>query len=675
VIPVTKRIDRSLLARQAGPLLALLAEIEPGLETETVIAALREAAALPAGQRQIAQEVADRPELLTGQAASAVLPGVLRFIGALVRAGATTVVEPRCPRCGRHRQLGRPFHGMRLCAGCTRKAVAMPCGRCGQTRPPARRNDNGQPICQPCWWRDPRSWAACANCGDRRRVAAIGQAGPICPRCRPRPDVCCGICGRTGKGTTSRATGKPMCDRCRERWIVCSGCGAGASLKGGTLDEPLCARCINPDPAFWKRCGACGITWQLTTAECARCSLNRRLSEVFAIDSAAAPELDKLREALVRVDRPDHALDWLNKPGVRTTLQAVAASGHPVCHETLDTMPPSGTLTHLRSMLVVTGALPPRDELITTLERWIDRTITKRKSPERQHVLHAYAVWHHLRRLRNRLDGQPASHQQVRSIRRNVADAAAFLDWLDTRGLTLAKCTQAELDQWLARSQQTSRSANFIRWATTHRHASGLTAPATRWTGPTGPLDQDRRWADARRLLHDTESPAADRVAGLLILLYAQKLNVISTLTTHHVRHKEGRTFLALGRTPIVLPTPLDSLVNELAATRRAPGHSLISTPSAWLFPGRRPGHPLTEGALARRLHALGLKPRQSRNTALFTLATEVPAAILAKTLGIHIKAAIQWQQISNGDWTSYAADVSQRTTAATAAHSNSSNN
>jgi len=59
---------------------------------------------------------------------------------------------------------------------------------------------------------------------------------------------------------------------------------------------------------------------------------------------------------------------------------------------------------------------------------------------------------------------------------------------------------------------------------------------------------------------------------------------------------------------------------------------------------------PLTEDALAQRLHALGISPRQSRNTALFTLAADVPAAILAKTLGIHIKAAIQWQKISGGD-------------------------
>ena len=60
------------------------------------------------------------------------------------------------------------------------------------------------------------------------------------------------------------------------------------------------------------------------------------------------------------------------------------------------------------------------------------------------------------------------------------------------------------------------------------------------------------------------------------------------------------------------------------------------------------------------RLHALGISPRQGRGTALFTLAADVPAAILAKTLGIHVKAAIQWQKISGGDWSTYAADVSR---------------
>ena len=63
----------------------------------------------------------------------------------------------------------------------------------------------------------------------------------------------------------------------------------------------------------------------------------------------------------------------------------------------------------------------------------------------------------------------------------------------------------------------------------------------------------------------------------------------------------------------------------------------------------RKPGSALTEDALAQRLHALGISPRQGRATALFTLAAEVPAAILAKPLGIHVRAAIQWQDLRRG--------------------------
>jgi hypothetical protein len=55
------------------------------------------------------------------------------------------------------------------------------------------------------------------------------------------------------------------------------------------------------------------------------------------------------------------------------------------------------------------------------------------------------------------------------------------------------------------------------------------------------------------------------------------------------------------------------------------------------------------------------MRPNTARSSALFTLATELPAAILARMLGIHIKVAVQWQQAASGDWASYAADVGRR--------------
>jgi len=140
-----------------GGLLALMAELEPALSAEAVLGALGQAAARHDGRWRIAAAVTAQPGLLTGEGARAPVPGVLRFISALARAGATSVVEPPCPRCGRQRQLGGPVEGLRLCAGCRSKARAVLCGRCGKVRQPARLNDGGQPVCVNCWHRDPRS--------------------------------------------------------------------------------------------------------------------------------------------------------------------------------------------------------------------------------------------------------------------------------------------------------------------------------------------------------------------------------------------------------------------------------------------------------------------------------------------------------------------------------------
>ncbi|MCW2941743.1 MAG: sle [Actinomycetia bacterium] len=99
----------------------------------------------------------------------------------------------------------------------------------------------------------------------------------------------------------------------------------------------------------------------------------------------------------------------------------------------------------------------------------------------------------------------------------------------------------------------------------------------------------------------------------------------------------------------------------NLVATRRA--STIINNPAAtsWLFPGRRHGHPLTPSYLGGRLKKIGIQPGLARSTALFTLATELPAAILARMLGLHIKVAVAWQHASTGDWMTYAADVGRR--------------
>ncbi|MFD3910024.1 hypothetical protein [Streptomyces sp. NPDC058603] len=348
------------------------------------------------------------------------------------------------------------------------------------------------------------------------------------------------------------------------------------------------------------------------------------------------------------------------KPKVRALLTALGKDPRPVTHELLDELPEDKTLNYLRGLLMATGALPTRDQCLTNLERWINEKLATRTDLEDRRVLHGYAIWHHLRRLRQRVRAQQLTVDQDQNVRIHVNAAVQFLDDLAGRGTPLVACTQSDVDDFMAhRATYPQRTAHFVRWAVTHRHAHNLTAPATRWAGPSGPHDEDRRWDVARRLLHEDAAPTADRVAGLLLLLYAQHVNTIRHLTVDHVQRDGDTPKILLGDRPIVLPAPLDALVEELIASRR--GHTLVDAPGTWLFPGRLPGQPLSSDQLVIRLGALDVNPRQDRATALFTLAAQVPAAILARMLGIHRSVAVQWQQASGGDWAAYAADVAAR--------------
>lgn len=535
----------------------LVTGLDPVLDAAAVRTALGRAMLRPAGQRRLAWAVLDRPDLLTGAGYDAPAPAVLRFVDELVAAGAAKVVRPACPRCHQAKALSKLLDRKRVCRNCFAHHAAVPCARCGAVREPAARDPEGGPLCPNCLIRDPANLEDCVGCGRRKPVAVRVPDGPRCMTCRPRTVTDCGICGRTAVCDTSRATGQPWCLRCQQRWVCCSGCGALGPLRGGTRDAPLCARCVNPDPQFWDRCPICKTTWQLGTQPCQRCALDQRARSLLGAGGAVRNDLVPFYEALVAVERPDSALAWLARPKVHDLLERLGRDARPLTHELLDELPSGKTLAHLRSVLVATGALQPRDERLVALERWITAMVQARNDRAQRQVLHGYAVWHHLRRLRRRLGNQHTTRLQDLNVRCHVTAAASFLDWLAARGRTLASCTQADLDAWATGDHRyRDETAHFVRWAVTHRHASGLTFGATRWAGPQGPHDTEKRWADARRLLRDGTLAVPDRVAGLLLLLYAQRIATITQLTVDDINDDGDTLTIRFGRAPVALPEP-----------------------------------------------------------------------------------------------------------------------
>jgi hypothetical protein len=226
----------------------------------------------------------------------------------------------------------------------------------------------------------------------------------------------------------------------------------------------------------------------------------------------------------------------------------------------------------------------------------------------------------------------------------------------------LASAGQGDLETWLVSDEMAQRrqAGHFVRWAKREKLTS-LELPAVRWGGPSGVIDTETRWEQARWLLGDDTVKPEDRFAGLLVLLYAQGPAAISRLTLDQVQMDNDIVRLRLGAEPVVIPEPLAALACHLVATRH--GHAALGhrAGSRWLFPGGQPGRSISAFRLGERLRQLGLQPGPSRSTALFQLATDLPAALLARMLGIHISVAVAWQRASAGDWTDYAADFSRR--------------
>jgi hypothetical protein len=153
---------------------ASIARLEPTLPTAAVTGAIQRAAPAPAQRRRLAWALQDTPGLLSGMAASGP-PAVLRLIAELGRLGATRVIPPACPRCGRVVRLGAVHDGQRLCGACSQRLRATPCAGCGAVRAPATRDADGRPRCSRCQQTNPANLEACAGClpGRDERLARL----------------------------------------------------------------------------------------------------------------------------------------------------------------------------------------------------------------------------------------------------------------------------------------------------------------------------------------------------------------------------------------------------------------------------------------------------------------------------------------------------------------------
>ncbi|HEY8986063.1 MAG TPA: hypothetical protein VIU15_41620 [Streptomyces sp.] len=113
-------------------------------------------------------------------------------------------------------------------------------------------------------------------------------------------------------------------------------------------------------------------------------------------------------------------MNWLSKGIVSTVLSDLGSGRRPLTHKALDELPEGKVIEHIRSVLVATEVLPKRDEQMVRLERHVKDLVTSHGTVEGRKILHRYATWHLLRRLRRRSRGKEIAHYQLATARQHL---------------------------------------------------------------------------------------------------------------------------------------------------------------------------------------------------------------------------------------------------------------
>lgn len=451
-----------------------------------------------------------------------------------------------------------------------------------------------------------------------------------------------------------------------ETYGACQRCGVDRLLPGiGPAGQLWCTDCAGGLGDFTcTRCRREG--WNHYKGVCGRCVLGDRLTH--ALDDGTGhvrPELVAFLDRMVSMSRPRVGLLWLSKPHVPPILHALARGQVPLTHEGLSTLSPLKSVVHVRDLLMAANVLPPVDRHLLLFEDWLTGWLAQITDPEHRKVLHQYATWQVLRRLRATAADGPIGHYRAQNARRGLRVAAGFLEHLTSIDTTLVGCRQGDLDRWFAHATSGDRRdlRSFLRWAIRTRRMPRLTLPPTLEHTPK-PISLQQRIELLRRIHTGVDMDLTERVIALLILLYAQPLSRITRLRIDDITHdKDGRMLIRLGDTPAPVPAPFDALIGAYLAAR--PNLTTATNPnSEWLFPGRRAGQPLHPTSVRLRLKTLGIPNLPGRSRALREMLLQAPPSVVAGMLGYSPGKAEAIAAESGATYKQYAAGTHRRTRA-----------
>jgi hypothetical protein len=317
----------------------------------------------------------------------------------------------------------------------------------------------------------------------------------------------------------------------------------------------VCVTCAGIPRSFI--CTTCGQEAQQCYAQtCFSCSLERRLRRVLDDGGGrVAPALAPLFDSLRAMANPVAGMSWLRKPEVETRLRSLAEATTPLTHEGIDTMAGPQGREFLRELLIDTGLLPPRDKYLAAFKAWCPGRLASIADAATRTEISLYLAWRHTKDLTVRSEARQLTASAANVARDQTDAAVRFLDYTAGRGRRLSELGQGDIDDWFAHASNPKGAVDFLAWALRSRRCGRLKLPAAPKRSLPG-CPASRVAEIVRRLLHDDTILLGDRVAGLIVLLFAQHVTRVAQLQLSDLAELDGQLLLRLGPDPVVVPNP-----------------------------------------------------------------------------------------------------------------------
>jgi hypothetical protein len=451
---------------------------------------------------------------------------------------------------------------------------------------------------------DPQRWPiGCARCRGHYESVARWPDGSICGYCYQAAQRRTGICACGHEGVLpGLIDGRPACRRCSgvKLNVDCVGCGAEAEIYSG--------------------------------GRCQRCVLGETAQRLLTNPDTGliAPQLQVIVDALTAMHRPNSGLKWIRQPHVQSVLRELARRPT-LTHKVLDQLPAGRTTDYTRNLFVEHGVLPSRDERLVRFQSWSVTAQQRIITEEQRKLVARFIRWSLEKRLRSM---SPVTDSAFQRAKQTVTVTVEFCNWLAAEHNTsVEQLTQAHIDLWQSTGPTTREHiVRFIRWAIKARLiASDLEVTRQRrGTAPRMPVAQQN--AVVEQVAHQQTLRPRDRLAAILIVVFAQRAEDVAALTWDKIAITGETVTVDLAGLAIQLPPPLDEPVRTLAASNYN-SQTAAHPNSPWVFRGYPPGRHITPTHLRAHLRPV-LAALEARLGTLNELTQTTPIAILAETLG-----------------------------------------